>query len=186
MDGATGRVDDGERAFRTCDDLPDDLDPRIIGARVLEYPEHEDLLAGGASIDWLFRLREKRKLGRRILGTCYMPKVQGDLADLFDFMLEQYVGRMPTYLVVLDHAYWMEATPTAREILCFHELKHAGQARDVFGAPRFDREGMPIWALHPHDLEEFDDVVRRYGIHNSDVDFFLKAVAAHMEGEGGR
>jgi hypothetical protein len=182
MDGATGRVDDGERPFLTCEDMPADMDPHVIGARVMEFEEHTDLLVGGATVDWLFRTREKRKQGRRVLGTCYMPKVQGDLSDLFDFLLERYVGRRPDFLIVLDHSYWIEATATAREILCFHELKHAGQARDVFGGPRFDREGLPIWALHPHDLEEFDDVVRRYGVHNNDVDFFLKAVAAHMEG----
>jgi hypothetical protein len=170
-----------DAAFRDCERLPLAMDPREIGARVLTFPEHEDLVAGGATIDWLFRMREKRKAGRRILGTCYMPKVQGDLSDLFDYLLANYLGRTPDFLIVLDWAYFMEATEAQREILCFHELKHAGQARDAFGAPRFDRDGMPIWAIHAHDIEEFDDVVRRYGVHNSDVDFFLKAITAHME-----
>ena len=180
MDGAE-RIE--PRAFLTCADVAAELDPRPIAARVLEFPEHETLLVGNATIDWLFRAKEKRKQGRLIIGTCYQPRVQGDLSDLFDFLLSQYVGRMPDYLIVLDLTTWLDASPLQREILCFHELKHAGQARDLLGLPRFDRAGMPIWALHAHDLEEFDDVVRRYGVHNSDVDFFLKAVAAHMEGE---
>lgn len=183
MDGADLELQ--ALAFRNCDGLPPELDPRIIGARCLTFPEHEALLEGGAVIDWLFRTNEKRKHGRRVLGTCYMPSVHGDLADLFDFLLERYLDHVPDYLIVLDYTHWLESTPVGREILCFHELKHAGQARDVFGAPKFDREGMPIWALHAHDIEEFDDVVRRYGAHDANVEFFLKAVSAHMEGAAG-
>jgi hypothetical protein len=168
-------------AFRGCEGLAPELDPRDIGARVLLLPEHEDLARGEATIDWLFRTAEKRKKGRRILGTCYMPSVQGDLSDLFDHLLEQHCGRSPDYLIVLDWVYWQGASPREREILCFHELKHAGQARDIFGGPKFDREGRPMWAVHPHDIEEFDDVVRRYGVHSVDVASFLQAVAGHME-----
>jgi Putative phage metallopeptidase len=182
MDGAT---DDDDAllglTFRGCEGLPPELDPRVIGAAVLELPEHHDLETGGATVDWLFRIAEKRKHGRRILGTCYMPSVQGDLSDLFDHLLAQHCGRAPDFLIVLDWIYWRDTTPLGREILCFHELKHAVQARDIYGGPRFDREGMPIWAINAHDIEEFDDVVRRYGVHSADVERFLSAVAEHME-----
>jgi hypothetical protein len=181
MDGAYETGAQLSAAFRGCEGLPADLDPRVYAARILEMPEHEALTAGGAVIDWLFRGIEKRKKGRRILGTCYQPGVQGDLADLFTHLLAQHCGRTPDFLIILDWQWWMEASPRAREILCFHELKHADQARDVFGVPRFDREGMPIWALRAHDLEEFNDVVRRYGVHDADVEKFLGAVAEHME-----
>lgn len=180
MDGAADDLATLAPAFRNCDGLPADMDPREIGARVLEMPEHAELLAGGATIDWLFRNAEKRKHGRRVLGTCYMPAVQGDLSDLFDFLLARYLTRAPDYLIVLDGIWWTEATPHEREILCFHEMKHAGQARDIYGGARFDREGMPIWAIHAHDIEEFDDVVRRYGVHSNDVERFLEALSEHM------
>jgi hypothetical protein len=183
MDGAYDADDVQTGAFRDCEGLPVELDPRAIGAAVLELPEHADLLAGGATIDWLFRIAEKRKHGRRVLGMCYMPAVQGDLADLFDYLLAEHCGRTPDYLIVLDWLWFESATPLQREILCFHELKHAGQAKDIFGQPKFDRAGLPIWALHAHDLEEFDDVVRRYGVHSEDVSQFLQAVAEHMERE---
>jgi hypothetical protein len=170
------------RSFMLCDGQPADKDPRVIGAKVLDFPEHEHLNAGGAAIDYLFRTSEKRKHGRRILGTCYAkPKVQGDLGDLFDDMLVRLLGRVPDFLVILDWEYWHDATVLQREILVHHELMHAGQARDLFGAPRFDRDGMPMWALRDHDLSEFNDTVRRYGVHSEDVEAFLRAITENME-----
>lgn len=171
-------------AFRTCEGLPPAADPRAIAERVLEFDEHSHLVSGGASIDWLFRYAEKFRAGRKILGTCYIPRVQGDLSDLFYDMLMRLCGRVPDFLVVLDLEYWRKATALEREILCHHELLHAGQARDVFGAPRFDRDGLPIWALRAHDIEEFDDVVRRYGMHSTDVVAFLKAISDNLESGG--
>nr|WP_271894430.1 putative metallopeptidase [Phyllobacterium sp. IY22] len=45
-----------------------------------------------------------------------------------------------------------------------HELYHAGQDRDSFGAPKFRKStGLPVFILRGHDIEEFIGVVRRYG-----------------------
>jgi Putative phage metallopeptidase len=168
--------------FMIVDGQPNDRDPRVYAAKVLDFPEHEDISNGGANIDWLFRTSEKIKAGRRILGMCYAkPKVQGDLSPLFDDLLTRLLGRIPDFLIVLDLAYWNEASPLQREILVHHELLHAAQAKDLFGAPKFDRDGNPVWALRAHDLEEFHDVVRRYGVHSEDVEAFLHAVTENME-----
>lgn len=168
--------------YMVVDGQPNDRDPRVYAAKVLDFPEHEDISNGGALIDWLFRTSEKLKAGRRVLGTCYAkPKVQGDLSPLFDDLLTRLLGRIPDFLIVLDLAYWDEASPLQREILVHHELLHASQAKDLFGAPRFDRDGLPVWALRAHDLEEFNDVVRRYGVHSEDVEAFLRAITENME-----
>lgn len=168
--------------YMVVDGQPNDRDPRVFAAKVLDFPEHEDISNGGANIDWLFRTSEKIKAGRRVLGTCYVkPKVQGDLSPLFDDLLTRLLGRIPDFLIVLDLAYWNEASPLQREILCHHEILHASQAKDLFGAPKFDRDGLPVWALRAHDLEEFNDVVRRYGVHSEDVEAFLHAITENME-----
>ncbi|ASJ61546.1 hypothetical protein SMB554_20520 (plasmid) [Sinorhizobium meliloti] len=45
-----------------------------------------------------------------------------------------------------------------------HELNHAAQATDAFGAPKFSRStGRPVFTIRGHDGEEFVGVVRRYG-----------------------
>lgn len=180
MDGAT--VGEIGAAYRTCEGLPADMDARAIGARVLELPEHTDLLVGGAAIDWLFRMAEKKRKGRRVIGACHMPGVQGDLSDLFDYLLDRHFGRTPDFLIVLDYTYWAEASALEREILCFHELRHARQAVDKFNVPKFDKEGMPVWTIVGHDVEEFDDVVRRYGAHDHDLRRFVDAARAHEAG----
>jgi hypothetical protein len=168
--------------YMVVDGQPNDRDPRVYAEKVLDFEEHQDIRNGGANIDWLFRTSEKIKAGRRILGMCYAkPKVQGDLSPLFDDLLTRLLGRIPDFLIVLDLAYWDEATPLQREILVHHELLHASQAKDLFGAPRFDRDGLPVWALRAHDLEEFNDVVRRYGVHSEDVEAFLHAITENME-----
>jgi hypothetical protein len=187
MDGDAAALHDGplQAAYRDCEGLPADLDARVIGARVLELPQHAELLEGGAAIDYLFRVAEKRRKGRRVLGMCIMPAVQGDLADLFDHLLTATLGRFPDFLIVLDWTYWCEATLLQREILVFHELKHARQATDRLGAPRFNREGMPVWTTVDHDVSVFHDEARRYGAHDTDLARLVEALHDHDDRDGG-
>lgn len=45
-----------------------------------------------------------------------------------------------------------------------HELYHAAQETDAFGAPKFNRStGRRVFTIRGHELEEFVGVVRRYG-----------------------
>lgn len=45
-----------------------------------------------------------------------------------------------------------------------HELYHAAQETDAFGAPKFSRSaGRPVFTFSGHDVEEFCAAVRRYG-----------------------
>lgn len=159
--------------------LPDeDTHPAIIAERVLQMPEHAHLRDGEACIDWLMRTGEKRKGGRTVLGTAYMPTVQGELRDMFEWMLQRLLGRMPDFLIVLDRDFWRQASPAVREILVFHELSHCVHAEDKYGAPRFTREGLPIWGLKGHDVEEFTATVARYGAWNEDIRAFVAAAEA--------
>lgn len=160
--------------------LPDpETHPATIAERLLNLPEHAHLREGDASIDWLMRAEPKIKGGRHVLGTAYMPRVNGELSELFDWMLERLLGRMPDFLIVLDLGYWETATPLQREILCYHELCHCVQKVDRYGAPRFTKEGLPVWGLRGHSVEEFTEVVARYGAWNDEIREFVAAVAAH-------
>src|SRR5690606_21448859 len=133
--------------------LPDpDNHPATIADRLLDLPEHAHLRDGEARIDWLMRVHPKFKGGRIVLGTASMPRVNGELSELFDWMLERLLGRMPDFLIVLDLSYWEAATPLQREIICYHELCHCVQKVDRYGAPRFTREGLPVWGLREHDV----------------------------------
>lgn len=139
-----------------------------IVERVLRMPEHRHLVEDDCAIDWLMRREAKVKQGNAVLGTCYMPRVNGELSSMFDWLLERFMGRTPNFLIVLDEGYWEEATPVQREILVFHELMHADRARDADGEPKVSPvTGEPMWAIRGHDIEQFNAVVARYG--SSDV-----------------
>lgn len=160
-------------AYRVPEEA-DGLGP--IVAKVLGMAEHAHLLDLEADIQWLFRTEPKVKAGRYIYGTCYTPKVNGELSDLFDWMLEEMFGAMPDFLVVLDLDTWENWAGTdKREILVFHELTHAVQAVDKNDAPRFDQEGRPVWAIKGHDIEEFISVVARYGQWSEELQAFVEA-----------
>lgn len=156
-----------------------------IFRRMLASHHELETLAGmieaGTSIAFMMRMEEKTRQGRQILGTCYCrPSAQGDLRPLFEQLLEDTLGYYPDFLVILDGLWWDEAAPEHREVLVFHEVLHADQARDKHGSPRFDKQtGLPVPAIRGHDLEEFNAVVERYGAWSPDVREFAAALGRH-------
>ena len=162
--------------------IPSDLhDPDVIAQQLLTLPEFDDLLRGEVKIDWLLKRDMKTKGGRHILGTVYLPKVQGDLNPCFVWMLARLFNREPDYLIVLDQAYWYNANDLGREILVYHELKHCIHKRNKLDEPMYTEEGRPVWGLRGHDVEEFTAVVRRYGAWNSDIKSFCAAIIEHAQ-----
>ncbi|MDP3328738.1 putative metallopeptidase [Parvibaculum sp.] len=179
----------------TIAEIEDDAGPWEILRRILAYPEMvelKELLDSDVTLAILIRTGEWNEGGRGILGTCSIPTVSGKLRPLFEHMLEDWIGYFPDFLITLNADFWEEANPITREALLFHEAKHAGHAKDQFGSPRFHREtGRPITCIVPHDLEEFNAVVSRYGAWKGDVQSFLDAVnpsqkphSALLEGHG--
>jgi hypothetical protein len=160
--------------------LPEDgdLDPRAIaGNLVATCEDFSHLRQGEAVIMFLMRRDEKLQQGKAILGFMAVPQFQGKLASLCSWLLVKMTGGvMPDFIMVLDAGFWEQATPQQREALVFHELKHAAQAVGKDGEPRFTDEGDPIWAIAPHDIEEFNDVARRYGAWLPDVTGFAAAL----------
>lgn len=163
------------------------ISPWPIFRRLLEthneLAELGEMLEAGITVAFMLRAGEWKSSGRSILGKCYCgPSAQGDLRPLFEQLLTDTLGYYPDFLICLQAEWWEDATDAQREVLLFHEALHAGQAKDQFGSPKFNRDtGMPVPCIVPHDLEEFNAVVRRYGAWTFDVAEFL---AAAREGEG--
>lgn len=153
----------------------DDKHPAKVARPLMQLPEFAHLIDGDATIDWLYRNHEEIHQGRRVLGTCYMPTVQGRLKDVFDWLLEEKLGRLPDFLIILEWDYWADADARGREILAYHELCHACQKVDRYGAARYDADGHPVWGITGHDVEEFSAVVRRYGTHSPSLQDFMDA-----------
>ncbi|RVT91454.1 hypothetical protein EOD42_22625 [Rhodovarius crocodyli] len=151
-------------------------DPRPIMERLIECAEDFDTLRI-AKPDILVLMRHVPKLrgGKRELGSMGLPGFQGAYAQLGMWLLEEFHGSIPAFILTLDAEFWEEASERQREALIFHELMHCMQALDKDGEPRFDAEGLPVWAIRPHDIEEFNEVVRRYGAWLPDVKAFISA-----------
>lgn len=156
-----------------------DAHPGVFAARLMEAGEFEHLRDGEARIGWLMRTHEEVMGGRQILGTVFMPQVQGRLREVFDWLLDEKFPDGLDFLVILDATYWEEADEIKREILVFHELCHCIQKVDQYGAPRFDKDGRPVWGLRGHSVEEFSEVVQRYGAWNDELKEFIAAAQAH-------
>lgn len=157
--------------------------PWPVFERVIGYPELDAQASlFGYGIRWGFVFRDEEKWtqhGRSILGTACMPGVNGALSGLFEQLLEDAFGYWPDFLITLNAGWWAMASDREREILVFHELKHCDQAKDPFGAPKFSRTtGMPVITIVGHDVEEFNDVVARYGAWKGDLAAFLEAAAS--------
>lgn len=150
--------------------------PMTYHTKLLPLGDFETIREHEAVIAYMMRKDEKVKAGKRILGTCHMPKVQGDLSPLFDWMLDRTLGYFPDYLIVLDQQWWDLVNVRQREILVFHELKHCCQKTNRNGEPLFEREsGRPIWGIIGHDVEEFTSTVQRYGAWNAELAEFIGA-----------
>jgi hypothetical protein len=160
---------------------PADLHPRDIAGRLIYLEEFADIREGEATIDWLLRRDEKTKHERQILGTCYLPRVQGELNPLFEWMLKNTLKREPDYLIILDLKFWFFSNDRSREILVYHELSHCFHKTNREGEKRYTFDELPVWGLKGHDVEEFTAVAQRYGAWNHELESFRDALNAHAE-----
>ncbi len=129
----------------------------------LENPDHAHLEVATIGFLWTNALNEGR--GRRVLGTCEPgePSGSGWRRDRATLQIRRWFGHCPDFLITIDAMAAAEMSDAAFCALVEHELYHAGQAKDEFGQPKFDKLGRPVFTMRPHDVEEFIGVVRRYG-----------------------
>jgi hypothetical protein len=73
-------------------------------------------------------------------------------------------GRIPDFILTFYAPYAAEADDATWCALVEHELYHCAQKLDKDRLPKFDPEGKPVWAMRPHDVEEFVGVMQRYGV----------------------
>ncbi len=126
----------------------------------------------------MMRAMPKSRSGKTILGEMALPVWRGSgLGDMAVWLLATVcAGNMPDYVMIIDEQWWAEASIEQRFALIHHELSHAGIAKDRDGEAKFDDNGDPIWAIFPHDLDEFNTTVKRYGSWSPDIQAFIDAL----------
>lgn len=151
----------------------------------LNNPDHAHLQ--DAELGFVWTNVENVKRGRRILGTCQLVTESGDKwsGGRSLMQLEQWFGDLPTFLITLDATQAATMDDASFMALVEHELYHAGQELDAFGAPKFTKDGAPVFGMRAHDVEEFVGVAARYGATGAYVAELVHAINKGPEiGEG--
>lgn len=100
--------------------------------------------------------------GRLKLGMCRKASdLDRELAE-FDFV------------ILINQSFWQsgEVTALQRTALLDHELCHAEVARGKYNEPKEDERGRKVYRMRRHDVEEFSEIIERYGCYKQDLERF--------------
>lgn len=110
----------------------------ILAERSLQWILQADIRIGFMVSD-----KEKKKSGKEVLGDCRLVKEPWTAFCPFDFLITIY---QPNVVGLREDQL---------RILLLHELLHVGMD---------ERDGEPVYKVNPHDIEEFREIINRYGI----------------------
>jgi hypothetical protein len=145
-----------------------------VAYRLLEelVAEHHPHLAEAKLVLLFNRSWRVSAAGRLILGKC---KLGSDL----DRALADY-----DVAIQLNEEFWLdeETSEQQKRALLDHELCHAKLRLDPdSGEPLLDDLGRRVYAIRPHDVEEFEDVIKRHGTYKRDLERFAAALLTRRE-----
>lgn len=89
--------------------------------------------------------------------------------------VEEWFGTMPDFLLTFSAPAAHGMDDASFCALVEHELYHCAQGLDLFGMPKFRKDGSPVFAIKGHDVEEFVGVVARYGAKAAGVEQMAEA-----------
>lgn len=153
--------------FTPALDMPEWVQVTFLDeASPVANPEHAHL--ADAHIGYLWAAVENTRKGKRVIGQCETGTPQGAMGKWVKARVEQQItewfGSVPDFIITLDANYCAACGDAEFMALVEHELYHAAQDVDSFGAPKFNSQtGRPVFTIRGHDVEQFIGVVRRYG-----------------------
>lgn len=140
----------------------------IVEGAPLLNEEHAHLRDASLGALWCCEPNESK--GNAVVGLCEETTFIGNrwAKSRFYQQLRGWFGEIPDFLITLDAGYADQCSDAAFCALVEHELLHAGQKKDAWGAPRFSKTtGKPVFGIRGHDVEEFVSIVERYGVGNA-------------------
>lgn len=81
------------------------------------------------------------------------------------------------FIILLNKMAWDAFTKEQKMALLDHELCHIMPSEDKNGEHIQDDLGRKMFRTRRHDIEEFQDVVRRHGVYKKDLERFAEVVA---------
>jgi len=175
----------GDPRFAPDQDFEGWIRSRFIDAGgELENPDHQHLQQANIGVLWT-NVSNSRK-GRQIVAQCELGQpraTQGKWAKArAETQINNWFGGVPDFILTFDAIYASMCSDDEFCALVEHELYHAAQDTDEYGAPKFRKEtGLPVFAIRGHDIEEFVGVVRRYGAESAGVTQLIEAAKAGPE-----
>jgi hypothetical protein len=138
-------------------------------------------------IGFLWTNEPLERKGKSVIGTCQLMPPGGDAwtqARTAQQLDEWFPDRELDFLITLYAPWCADADHASFMALVEHELLHAAQKMDKWGAPSFNPQtGKPTWAIRGHDVQEFVSVVRRYGAGAAGSSVLALVDAANAEPE---
>jgi hypothetical protein len=113
-----------------------------------------------ARMAYLFTDRVMRKMGKTVLGKAL--KTGGILGHFSE----------ADFVLIFSKPVWDGMADEKRRALVDHVLMHC--------AGTTDKVGGWTWTIHPHDLEEFNDIIRRHGLWRIDIEEFVRVADQHQ------
>lgn len=139
-------------------------------------PEHAHLQ--GARIAVLWTSVPNARQQRVVVGTCETLPVGGAMGkwpkaraavQMAGWFGGWWGGADPHFLITFDARFMSQADDATFCAVVEHEMLHAGQEKDEFGAAKFTQAGEPKYALRGHDVETFVGLASRYGAVEANV-----------------
>lgn len=133
-------------------------DVEAIARELIElYHSH----LGPVRIEYVFVLEAPKVAGKLVWARA--KKVSGLNAWLAQEQRRELTEPEEFFVIEVVKPIWGQLDEKARKALVDHELTHCW----------VDEKGK--LSIHPHDLEEFNSIVRRWGLWRDDVQLFIEA-----------
>ena len=78
----------------------------------------------------------------------------------------------PFFLISVWDFAWSQFNEKQRVALVDHELCHGTVAVNAEGETKEQEDGRPVYRVRKHDVEEFREIVERYGLWKADLEAF--------------
>lgn len=151
----------------------------VTASGALANMDHEHLADASLGVLWTNAINVTKQ--RMVLATAEIPQTMGSAwkRARAEQQVHDWFGAEIDFLLTFYAPDMAELDNRSFCAVVEHELYHCAQAKDAYGAPRFDQKsGRPIYAIRGHDVEEFTGVVRRYGATSPDVRALVQAANA--------
>lgn len=149
-------------------------DVEAIAVRLI-VQHHTHLIDNGhVRIEYLFRSEAQETNGRTVWGKARkVSSINAFLALPKDEACEDIAEAPeiePFFVIEIAADVWGTITAKQRVALVDHELSHCRIKHN-------NQDGNVVLFVAPHDVEEFQGVIRRHGLYKSDVEHFAKIAA---------